>query len=153
FVDKFRATEFEGRFYGSNVLGSLARGNPEVIELLLRAMETWSIDAAWPAACALHQMRDAARSYEQTVPVLLRLTALPEAQRRAAAALALGGVAGGIDVAVDRLLELTHDTYEVDRIYKGHIVAGVAMTALGEIGRQADRVVPRILDMFDSFEE
>jgi hypothetical protein len=153
FVDKFRATEIEGRFSESNVLGSLARGNLEAIGLLLRAMKTWSIDAAWAAAHTLYQMRDSARSHEQTVPVLLRLTASPEGQRRAAAAFALGGVARGLDVVVDRLLELTHDTHEDEFGYGGQIVAGLAMTALGEVGRQSNRVIPRVLEMFESFEE
>lgn len=153
FLDKFRATECEGRFYGSNVLASLATGNVEVIELLLLALDAWSIDAAWAAANTLYQMQDTARRHEQTVSTLLRVSTASEGQRRAAAAFALGGVARGLDVAVDRLLELTHDTHKDELGYGGHIVAGVAMTALGKIGRQPDSVVPRVSEMFDSFEE
>jgi|GEM_PF-3622374 len=153
FVDEFRATESEGYFGLPDVLGSLARGNSEVIALLLRAVETWQIHAAWSAARTLYPMGESARVYQETVPVLLRVTYSTEGQRRAAAALALGGVSRGLDVAVDRLLELTYDKHEDEEGYGGQIVAGVAITALGEIGRQPDRVVPRILELFDSFEE
>ena len=86
------------------------------------------------------------------LPALLRLTESADATRRAVAAYALGSVARGIDDAVDALLRLTHDE-SCDAETGGQIVVAYAMTALGEIGRQGDRVVPRLVELFDTFEE
>jgi hypothetical protein len=107
----------------------------------------------WTAASALYLMGESARTHEQTLPVLLQLTASSDGPRRAAAAYALGGIARNIDDAVGQLLELTHDPYVDEHGYGGHLVAGYAMTALGNIGRQSDRVVPRLVEMLGTFEE
>jgi hypothetical protein len=153
FVEKLQGAELEGHFSESNVLASLGHGNVEVIRLLLLAMESWRVVTMWSAAYTLYQMGASARKHDQTIRTLLRLTKSPDGQRRAAAAYVLGGVARGMDEPVGPLLELTYDKHADEQGYGGHIVAGCAMTALGEIGRQPEQVVPRILEMFDTFEE
>lgn len=65
--------------------------------------------------------------------------------QRAAAAAALGRVTSGTDVALDRLLQLSRD----DDMW----VRGLAITALGDVARQPERVVPRLIEALDDYDE
>ena len=139
-------------FHDTKALASVGRGNTEVIAILLDGLKNWPVHGYWNAAQTLHEMGSSARNHDQAIPILLQLSESPEGPRRAAAAYALGGVARGIDDAIGRLLEMTYDECADEDDY-GHLVAGCAVTALGEIGRQPDRVIPRFMEMFDTFEE
>jgi hypothetical protein len=151
YVEKFEATYSGASFNESKVLASIGRGNREVIAISLRAIETGGERLAWEAASTLYHMSVEACSHEEAIPELLRLTAHDDAERRAAAAFALGGVARNSDDAISRLLQLTLD--ESVNYQGGYIVAGYAATALGEIRRHADCVVPRLAEMLATFQE
>lgn len=144
----------EGRGYNAaRTLASVGAGDQRTIGRLLDAMRDWPVDSVWNAASTLHAMGEPARAHHQALPVLLEMTESPDGQRRAAAACVLGAVARGLDDAVDPLLVLTRDPYADELGHGGHVVAGCAVTALGEIARQGDRVVPRLIAMLDSFHE
>lgn len=152
-VKRFKRTKYSGRFDRSATLASVGRGDRRVIDLLLDALADWRVNGAWGAAWTMHAMGPSALTHERTMPVLQQLTESPQGQRRAAVAYALGGVGRDVDDAVEPLLKLTHDRHADEDGYGGHIVAGCAMSALGRIARRPDLVVPRIAEMFETFEE
>jgi hypothetical protein len=110
-------------------------------------------DKVWPAASVLAGLGPSARTApevgERVVPTLLRLTHSPHPGHRAAAAYAIGHVGkdlGDVSIRplVDRMLEMTEDH---------PWVAGRAIDALGRLGAEPERVVPRLVELFDGFKE
>ena len=107
----------------------------------------------WSAAGVVVRLGPAVRDSpvigERVVPTLLRVTRSPQPGHRAAAAHAIGYVGKGLDDAsirqlVKRMLEMTEDH---------PWVAGRAIGALGDLGAEAGRVVPRLVELFDAFPE
>ncbi|MEM0927402.1 MAG: hypothetical protein AAGJ83_15255, partial [Planctomycetota bacterium] len=142
-----------GDWYGQIwVLAEVGRGDPQTVELFLDALSRRPQLSAMDAASGLHEMGADALVRPRVIADLIDLAGSKEVFRRAAAARALGGVARGRDEAVDTLLALTHDTGQTEGD-SGHLVAGCALTALGEIGRQPDRVVPRLVELLEVYEE
>lgn len=121
-------------------------GSPPLIRT---AIERW-----WAQPCGYPSMLAAllaalgpqcAAADPQLPGRLLAATRSPDSHRVIASIVALGGVTADMDVAVDRLLELTGDG--------NVIVQGCAITALGQIARQPERVVPRLIALLSEFEE
>jgi hypothetical protein len=104
-------------------------------------------DLAWNAANILARIGPAA-PVDVIVPII-ELSRSIRPGHRAAAAKVLGHVAGDrsdvdVNLIVNRLLELTRDH---------SWVAGRAIDALGLLRTAPDRVVPRLIELFDAFEE
>ncbi len=81
----------------------------------------------------------------ECVEKLRKLTAAGDLDVRCPAISALGDVTAGTDVAVDWLLELSRD--------EDGWVKGAAISALGRVARQPQKVVPRLIEAFDDYEE
>ncbi len=153
-IDQFKRSKVDGCSAGdATTLAIVGRGNVQLIELLLDAIQNWPTSGTRAAAWTLQEMGESVRAHPQALSVLLGLTSSGEGQRRAAAAMALGGVARGIDDAIESLLRLTHDTHPDEEGHNGHIVVGNAISALGKIGRRPDLVVPRLIELFDTYVE
>lgn len=179
---EFTASILEAQEQGedvSAVLASIARTDSNVIERMLTTIEdataraskspepapvddVWSQDFwqsfygrdhVWPAARTLTQQGrgalDSPEVGQRVIPILLNLSRSCYFGHRGAAAFALGPLGILVDeptraAIVDRLLEMTRD-------HAG--VAGRAIDSLGQIAADATRVVPRLAELFDEFEE
>jgi len=87
----------------------------------------------------------AAEAVPGCVDELLAITARQDSPVRAAAITALGRVTRGTDVAVDSLLAASAS--------QDLQVRGAALTALGDIGRPPEKVVPRLIEAFEDYQE
>lgn len=113
----------------------------------------YSLEAGWHIAGIFTRLGSAACTQypdsHRVIPLLLRMLDDDHLGRRAAGATALGECSEGADsdllnLVVDRLLLLSYDH---------PWVSGRAIDALGRLAVNADKVVPRLVDLFDSFEE
>jgi hypothetical protein len=167
--------EAEGWFNEQAALVSVCREDPRALTRIMEILESaadapgeapahpdaspgfhtyfYRADKVWPAAGVLAGLGPSARTApevgERVIPTLLRLTHSPHPGHRAAAAHAIGHVGKGLDDGslrplVDRMLELTEDH---------PWVAGRAIDALGHLAAEPERVVPRLVELFDNFEE
>ncbi len=125
-------------------LAAVIRDDPARIREVVRRLEANEPGVSAGAAQTLWYLGErAARLTPECVARLLAMTRREEV--RGDAIQALGQVTRGTDVAVDRLLALSHD--------RDHWVKGAALTALGEIGRQPEKIVPRLIAAFDDYQE
>jgi len=76
---------------------------------------------------------------------LLDGTFAPDESTVISSIFALGGVTAGTDLAVKRLMELTH--------HSNPIIHGNAISSLGEIAECPDIVIPRLAELLATFEE
>jgi hypothetical protein len=125
-------------------LATIIRDDAAMIRLLVDRLRAEGAEVAAGAADTLHYLgQRAAELVPQCVDALL---AMANRQDWACSSIeAVGSVAGGTDIAVDRLLDLSR----VPNIQ----IKGPALTALGEIARQPDRVVPRLIEAFHDYQE
>lgn len=130
------------RFDAPRALAAVIRDDPALIRTVVDRLPG-PPGVARGAADTLGDLGPAARQVPGCVDALLVMTG--HADRRWAAIAALGRVTTGTDVAVDRLLALSRDPEMW--------VRGVALTALGDVARQPWRVVPRLIEAFDDYEE
>lgn len=130
----------------ASALASVIREDPPRIRTLVQFLDAANPHAQSNALIAITELGQTAR--EHAPDVVTRLLALTRTERDNVAlyaTIALGRVTHGTDVAVDRLLELScaEDLW----------IKGAALTALGDVGVQPARVVPRLIAAFDDYEE
>src|SRR5262249_42042076 len=101
-------------------------------------------EVAAGAAQTLHYLGErAAELVPESIDALLALADRRDWAR--SCIWAVGTVARGTDVAIDRLLLLSRD--------RDNLVQGAALAALGKIGRQPEKLVPRLIESFDDYQE
>lgn len=147
YLDEWNSSQ---RFNHSRMLASVGRGNLKVIRAMLERMQQPSAtassgrDTRFDFASVLGQMGDAAATPE-VVEVFRRFSTSGDEEQRAMAAAYLCELLPDKDEAVDRLLALSHD--------ESSEVVGLAIAGLGQSARQPARVVPRLAELLEGFEE
>ncbi|MFL5327348.1 MAG: HEAT repeat domain-containing protein [Gemmataceae bacterium] len=133
-------------FYDSRALANIIRQDRKLIQKVVNRLDSPFLGVACAAADTLGALGESAvRLVPDSINSVMRMSKSKSARRRAFAATTLGILTTGTDVAVDRLLVLS--------IHRDAWEKGAAISALGQIARQPERVVPRLIAAFDDFEE
>ena len=161
FLDQLDAQDAQFYYEGAPALGSIARDDPAVIDGLLRRLRSGPDAVQNGAAIALgHAGPPLAGRLEVALDFLLGATGKPALVLAATPALA--SVGRDRDDALRRVLELAAPRpprWRAEESYPGHrddevmYERGVAIDALRHFRRFAGRVVPVLVDAFDTFEE
>jgi hypothetical protein len=161
FLDRLDTQETAYRFHGAEVLGSIGRDDPAVIDGLLRRLRSGTDAARVGAAEALGRAGPPlAGRLEIALDFLLGATHDPLLVFAATEALA--SVGRDREEALGRVLELAaprpprwrpDETFPEYRHDEVMFERGAAIDALRHFRRFADRVVPVLVDAFDTFEE
>lgn len=133
-------------FDAPDALAAVVRDNSEQIRQLVDRLEAREPAVAEGAAETLYSLGPrAAEAVPDCIDRLLAIATRDDSPVRSAAITALGQAAKGTDVAVDPLLALSINPDPKAR--------GAALTALGDIARQPDKVVPRLIEAFEDYQE
>jgi hypothetical protein len=141
-------------------LGSIGRGNPAIVDMVLQRLATGPDALRFAAAAALERMGpDLAGREDKAIRLLLDATCRPPFG--AAALSALASVGRDLPEALDRVLEfaaprpprlIRHPmaSYTIDEVMHER---GTAIEALGYFLKFRDRVIPVLQDALNTFEE
>jgi hypothetical protein len=125
-------------------LAAIIRDDAAMIHSVVDRLQAKDPEVAAGAADVLYYLGErAAELAPESIDALLALANRRDWARSCLGA--VGAVARGTDLAVDRLLLLSRD--------RDNEVQGSALAALGQIGRQPDRLVPRLIQAFDDYQE
>jgi HEAT repeat protein len=161
FLEQLDAEDVNFCYHGAPALGSIGRDDPVVIDGLLKRLRTGTDAVRVRAAAALgHAGPPLAGRLEIAIDFLLAATDKPVLTPAATEALA--SVGRDREDALRRVLELAAPKPPRWRTYEGvaeyrydeaMVERGSAIDALRHFRRFADRVVPVLVDAFDTFEE
>jgi HEAT repeat protein len=161
FLDLLDAGDLQFRFGCSKALGSIGRNDPAVIDALLQRLRSGSEPVRKEAAAALgFAGPPLAGRLEVALDLLLDATHAPEVQFAATAAVA--SVGRFRESALQRVLELaaprpprwrTLEGYPEHRYDETMYQRGVAIESLRHFPYFVDRVMPTLIDAFDTFDE
>jgi hypothetical protein len=161
FLDQLDAQDVQFFYEGAPALGSIGRDDPAAIDGLLRRLRSGPDAVRNGAAAALRYAGPPlAGRLEIALDFLLGATHKPALAPAATAALA--SVGRDREDALRRVLELAaprpprwraDEAYPENRCDEVMIERGVAIDALHHFRRFAGRVVPALIDAFDTFEE
>lgn len=133
-------------FDAPDALAAVIGDDADRVRLIVDRLDASEPAVAEGAAGTLYSLgRRAAELVPTSVERLLAIANREGSLARAAAIAALGRVTQGTDVAVDPLLALSRSPENE--------VRGNALTALGDIGRQPEKVVPRLIEAFEDYQE
>ena len=133
-------------FKYSKALASIIRDDKELIQRiigLIDAKEDVFSKRALEVLAALG--RKTAESFPECVPLIIQKTKSQNSIIAYFAIKALDKISYGIPEAVNCLLECTYS--------KDSWIQGPAITALGNLAEQPERVIPRLIELFDEYEE
>jgi hypothetical protein len=160
-LDRLDADQPRGWFDGAEALGSIGRDHPAIIDELLKRLASGSQAVRIGAAQALgHAGPPLAGRMPAALDILLGATYKPPLAHAAIPALA--SVGRDSEEALRRVLEWAEprqprwQTYECYPDYRYDEVMherGLAIEALAYFRHFASRVVPVLIDAFDTFEE
>jgi hypothetical protein len=149
-------------FRSADVLGAIGRGSSHVVDALItRVRQGWGVVRMGAVATLSMMGTEVAGREEEIVSMLIELVRAPEDEARPVALGALGSVGrdGEDALAVvmefagprpPRMRKVPRTEYEYDEVL---CERGVAISALGNFVRFADRVTPVLVDALDSFVE
>jgi hypothetical protein len=137
----------EHYFDAARALASLVRDAPSAVRAVAERLHVPQQAVVAAAAATLASLGDKAVAYAPECVGRLIALARDGARPtpRYAAIAALGHVTRGRDDAVETLLALSRDPDMWTR--------GGALMALGEVGRQPEVVIPRLIEAFDDYQE
>jgi hypothetical protein len=160
-LERLDADQARGWFEGAEALGSIGRDDPAVIDQLLKRLASGPEAVRIGAAQALgHAGPPLAGRLPAALDILIGATYKPHLAHAAIPALA--SVGRDSDEALRRVLEWAEpreprwQTYENYPDYRYDEVMherGLAIEALAHFRHYASRVVPVLIDAFDTFEE
>lgn len=133
-------------FRYSKAIASIIRDNTQKIKhiiALIDAKDTYISKRALEILASVAKYSDF--PFREYVPVVIQKTKSNKQEIVYAAIVTLGKIGHGAPEAIDCLLECSsrEDNY----------IKALSITALGELAEQPERVIPRLIELFDEYEE